>query len=131
MAEDCQKVFPKIRSISFDKGYHSKTGADGKNNRIKIEDELNIDAFIPVKGRRNKEDQARETSVKFGKARKQHPAVESGINALESHGLDRCPDRGKRNFDRYAAMGVLASNIHRLGSILMERELKTIRKKAS
>ena len=64
-----------------------------KNNRIKIEEELNLSDFIPVKGRRNKVDQARETSAEFGKTRKQHPAVESGINALESHGLDRCPDK--------------------------------------
>lgn len=34
----------------------------------------------------------------FKKLRNKHSAVESKINSLEHHGLDRCPDKGKRTF---------------------------------
>jgi hypothetical protein len=40
--------------------------------------------------------------------RRQHSAVESAINALEVHGLDRCPDHGIKGFERYVALAVLA-----------------------
>ena len=33
-------------------------------------------------------------------------AVESAINALEAHGLDRCPDHGIDGFKRYIALAV-------------------------
>ena len=56
-------------------------------------------------------------------SRKQHPAVESAINALDSHGFDRCPDKGFINFESYTAMAVSVSNIHRIGAIIMTREL--------
>lgn len=98
------------------KAFHSKRDSAGETNRTKIENEVGITAFIPVKDRPNKEDQQRQSSPEFIAARKQHPAVESAINALESHGLDRCPDKGNVNFDRYVSMAMTASNIHRLGS---------------
>ena len=51
-------------------------------------------------------------------------AVESAINALEAHGLDRCPDHGIDGFKRYIALAVLARNIQRLGVVLKEQEAK-------
>jgi hypothetical protein len=48
--------------------------------------------------------------------------VESAINALEAHGLDRCPDRGIDGFKRYVALAVVARNIQRLGAILQQQE---------
>ncbi|MCF6301097.1 MAG: ISNCY family transposase, partial [Proteobacteria bacterium] len=92
---------------------------------------LGVVAHLPVKGRRNKEAQKAENNKDFIAARKQHPAVESAINALESHGFDRCPDKGTPNFERYVAMGISASNIHRIGAIIMARELETERRKKS
>ena len=102
----------------------------GKNNRLKIE-ELGVTSYLPTKGRRNQEDRKRETDKDFIKARKQHPAVESAINALESHGLDRCPDKGEDNFMRYASMAVTASNLHRIGVIFMAKELEKINRKSA
>ena len=97
--------------MSFDKGYYSKRDENGKNNQTCIEDKLDVTAYIPVKGRRNKADQEREMSAEFAAARKQHPAVESAINALESHGLDRCPDRGDENY--YNAPKKLENNLRK------------------
>ena len=131
MADSCKKSFPNIASMSFDKGYYSKRDENGKNNQTRIEDELNVSAYIPVKGRRNKVDQERETSSEFAAARKQHPAVESAINALESHGLDRCPDRGEENYNRYVSMAITASNIHRLGALLLAKDLKKQQRKTA
>ncbi|NRA12742.1 MAG: ISNCY family transposase [Crocinitomicaceae bacterium] len=128
MTRDVQKLFPMLKSISFDKGFYSKKDKDGNNNQSKIE-MLNVTAHLPVKGRRNKDAETRENSAEFIVARKQHPAVESAINALESHGFDRCPDKGSSNFERYAAMAISASNIHHIGAIIMARELEAERKR--
>ncbi|MFT5319857.1 MAG: IS5 family transposase [Chlamydiales bacterium] len=128
MTSDTQKLFPTLRSISFDKGFYSKKDENGNNNQSNIET-LNVMAHLPVKGRRNKDTQERENSAEFIAARKQHPAVESAINALESHGFDRCPDKGTPNFERYTAMAISASNIHRIGAIIMARELEAERRK--
>ena len=129
LAADSKTLFPQMSSISFDKGFHSKNDKFGNNNRTNIENQLGIKAYLPVKGRRNKKDLERETSEDFRAARKQHPAVESAINALESHGLDRCPDKGEKHFDRYVSMSIVASNVHRLGAIIMARELEMERRK--
>jgi hypothetical protein len=131
MAKESKDSFPLVASMSFDKGFHSKRDSAGGTNRTKIENEVGIKAFIPVKGRPNKEDQERQSSPEFIAARKQHPAVESAINALASHGLDRCPDRGGVNFDRYVSMAMTASNIHRLGALFMARDLKRSQRKSA
>ena len=34
-----------------------------------------------------------------------------GLDALEVHGLDKCPDHDLRGFKRYIAMAVVARNI--------------------
>lgn len=128
MVRKSKELFPHLTSMSFDKGFYSKIDKDGKNNQSRIE-ELNVIPHLPVKGRRNKAAQERESKESFITARKQHPAVESAINALESHGFDRCPDKGTSNFERYAAMAISASNIHHIGAIVMQRELEALRRK--
>ena len=56
--------------------------------------------------------------------------VESDINALEQHGLDRCPDTGIDGFKRYVALAVLATNLHRLGTLLQKQYSETVQKAA-
>ena len=70
-----------------------------------------------------------EGAEDFVKARRQHSAVESAINALEVHGLDYCPDHGLHGFQRYVALAVVARNIHRIGAILRERENRRAKRK--
>jgi IS5 family transposase len=57
--------------------------------------------------------------------------VESAINALEVHGLDRCRDSGIDGFKRYVALAVVARNIQRLGAVLLEQERERERARRS
>ena len=61
--------------------------------------------------------------------RRKHSGVESAINSLENHGLDRCLDRGIYSFKRYVGLAVLARNIEKLGSLIREQELKNLKQK--
>ena len=114
---DSQTRFPMLRIVSMDKGFHSP------ENQTELRNLLDR-AILPKKGRLSQSDQAREQDPEFIRFRRQHSAVESAINALEAHGLDKCPDNGIDGFKRYVALAVVARNLHRLGSILMDRKNK-------
>ena len=115
MVTEAKRRFPTLVSASFDKGFHSP------ENQTELKKHLE-QVIMPKKGRRNKEETAREHSGDFRKEKRQHSAVESGINALEVHGLDKCPDHGIDGFKRYVSLAVLARNIQKLGVGLIERE---------
>jgi len=104
-----------IQSMSFDQGYWTPL-----NYRTLCE--LVPDLIMPKKGKLNQEEYERQHSKTFITLRKQHSAVESAINSLEHHGLNRCPDRGLPHFKKYAALGILACNLHKLGNILQEQQ---------
>jgi IS5 family transposase len=55
---------------------------------------------MPKKGKRNKAENEREYSAEFKHYKRKHSAVESAINALAVHGLDRCPDKGLDGFEK-------------------------------
>ncbi len=114
MAQTSQKKFPSLRSVSYDKGFHSQ------NNQKVLSEQLDLLA-LPRKGKLSEAAKAHEYSDEFRQARKKHSAVESAINALEVHGLDRCPDRGIDGFKRYVALAVVARNIQRMGAILQKQ----------
>ncbi len=109
--------FPNFRSCSFDKGFHSP---DNQKDLSKILDRV----VLPRKGRLSAINKEIEHSEEFIKARKKHSAIESSINALENHGLDRCRDHGIYGFKRYVGLAVLARNIQILGHIIQQKELK-------
>ena len=77
--------------------------------------------MLPKKGRCNKTEQQRQNTEAFKTSRRKHSAVESGINALEVHGLDRCLDHGLDGFKRYVALAVVARNIQKLGAELQKK----------
>lgn len=112
-----QESFPDLNKCSFDKGYHSPA------NQIELRKILE-QVILPKKGRLTLEENEVESSAEFISMKKQHSAVESAINALENHGLDKCPDHGIYGFKRYVALAVLARNIQNLGNILQQREIK-------
>jgi len=103
-----------IKSISFDKGFYKKENKELLSLRIPT-------VIMPKKGKKNQAEQEEESSKTFKKLRHKHSAVESDINRLEHHGLDRCPDKGLNAFKRYCALGVLAANLHKLGNVLQEK----------
>ena len=119
MVTETQQGFPNLKGCSFDKGFHSP------QNQEALKETLDC-VVLPKKGRLSKADKEREYSEEFMNMRHQHSAVESAINALEVHGLDKCPDHGIKGFKRYVALAVLARNIQKLGAIKqnLERERK-------
>ena len=84
---------------------------------------------LPKKGKRSVADSAREQDPEFIRLRRRHSAVESAINALEVHGLDRCPDHGIGGFKGYVALAVVARNIQRLGAMLRQHEQEKEKRK--
>jgi hypothetical protein len=121
MVEESQQRFPELRACSFDKGFHSPF------NQADLRKILDL-SVLPKKGRLSERDKEREYSPEFIHARRKHSAVESGINGLEVHGLDCCPDRGEERFTRYVALAVLARNIQQLGALIRKKELKHLRR---
>lgn len=117
LSERLKKNYPDmvIGSHSFDKGF------DSSENRITVE-EYAVTAVVPKKGRLNKKDKEREGNKIFKKMRRKHSAVESNINMLEHHGLDRCTNKGIKGFKRHVGLSVLAYNIHIIGNQLMKEE---------
>ncbi|MDF1574811.1 MAG: ISNCY family transposase, partial [Bacteroidales bacterium] len=74
---------------------------------------------MPKKGKPNKQEKEEESQRQFKILRNKHSAVESNINELEHRGLDRCPDRGYKNFKRYIGLAVAAYNLRRIGQELI------------
>ena len=121
--EPTRTRFAALESCSFDKGFHSPVNREALQPHLKL-------VALPRKGKRSQQAQAIEQAEDFVKARRQHSAVESAINALEVHGLDRCPDHGIAGFRRYVALAVVARNIHRIGAILHEKQRKRAQRNA-
>ncbi len=63
-------------------------------------------------------------SVKPTALQFEHSQIESPINALENHALDRCPDKGKDAYERYVGYAIVARNVLQLGKIVMMKEGK-------
>jgi len=76
----------------------------------------------------SEKDKQIEYSEEFVESRRKHAAVESAINALENHALDRCPDHGIIGFKRYVSLAVLARNIQILGAKIRQDELELQRR---
>ena len=108
----------KIYSHSFDKGFYSK-------DNYEILNQAGIENIIlPKKGKLNRTEKERESTKEFKTLRKAHSAVESNINMLEHHGLNRCPDKGINGFKEYVGLSVLAYNLHIIGNHLKAEEEK-------
>jgi transposase, IS5 family len=122
MVKEAKQRFTNLNACSFDKGFHSP------HNQLALKQQLER-VVLPRKGKLSQSAQAVERSEEFVKARHAHSAVESAINALEVHGLDRCLDHGIDGFKRYVALAVVARNLHRIGAILWQQEHKRVRRK--
>jgi hypothetical protein len=104
-----------ILSLSFDKGF------------TREEDRQLLELYIPEvimpkRGRRSQREQEREQARSFQALRRRHQAIESDINALEHHGLNRCLDKGLSGYKRYVGLGVLAYNLHKIGKQLLDKK---------
>jgi len=120
LIERIKTTFPAtaIYSHSFDKGFYSK------DNYAALEESGTEHVIMPKRGKLNKAEKDREHTPEFKALRNRHSAVESNINMLGHHGMDRCPDEGITHYKRYLGLSVLAYNLHILGNHLMEAERK-------
>jgi len=122
MIRQARNKFPGLSTCSFDKGFHSP------GNQKDLLEYLDF-VVLPKKGKLSQKDKEREHSEEFIQTRYRHAAVESAINALEVHGLDRCPDHGLHGFKRYASLAVLSRNIQQLGIRIRKQQLNTQQRK--
>lgn len=110
----------RIASISFDRGFSSI------ENRELLELCLPCtDVIMPKKGKLGVQDAQRQSQKQWRVLANKHSAVESDINSLEHHGLNRCPDKGYPAYARYAGLGILAYNLHRIGNSLLDARRRT------
>ena len=114
-------IFPQLASCSFDKNFYTP------ENIKQLARILDL-VVLPKKGRRNDEERVLESSDEFVRQRRKHPAIESGINALENHGLDRCFDHSLQGFERFVALAVVSRNIQILGTIIWKRKLRKLQR---
>lgn len=121
MIIETKKKFAALNSCSFDKGFHSP------ENQKDLKQLLNH-VILPRKGKLSKAAKKIEHSEEFIHGRRKHAAVESAINALENHALDRCPDHGLHGFKRYVALAVLARNIQILGAKIQKKARKQLKR---
>ena len=124
MVMRARKKFPDLKSCSFDKGFYSP------QNKIELSDYLEK-VILPKKGKPTKKENEEKNTEEYKTLRRKHSAVESGINALENHGLDRCRDHGLTGFNRYISLAVLARNIQILGTIIQKNKLKQQNRKVT
>ena len=117
MIQETKDRYENLVGSSFDRGFYSP------ENKSQLSEMLEY-VVLPKKGRLSAKDKEVEYSEQFVETRRKHSAVESSINALENHGLDRCLDHGLDGFERYVALSVLARNIQILGHMLQQKELK-------
>ncbi len=113
--------FENLNSSTFDKGFHSP---DNQKKPAEISGKV----ILPRKGRLSAINREIENSEEFRVVRRKHSAVESSINALENHGLDRCPDHGLTGFKRYVGQAVLARNSQILGHAIQQNKLKKLQR---
>ena len=74
--EEAQALHPHLILCSFDRGFHSS------DNREPLDELMELNA-LPHKNRLSQADRERKTDVEFVVVRRQHPAIESAINALD------------------------------------------------
>jgi hypothetical protein len=104
-----------VASVSFDKGF--TRAADRELLSLYVPE-----VVMPKRGKKNAAETERENGKKFVALRRQHSAVESEINSLEHHGLNRCLDVGIKGYQRYVGYGVMSYNLHVIGRELLARQ---------
>ena len=119
LMEENKKIYPQLSSCSFDKNFYSP------KNKEELERILDL-VVLPKKGKLTADEREIENTEEFIRERRKHSLVESGISALENHGLDRCLDHGIRGFKRYAALAIMARNIQTLGTVLWKKKVKQL-----
>jgi hypothetical protein len=104
-----------VASLSFDKGFTRAVDRELLSQYVPT-------VVMPKRGRKNAVETERESQKRWGALRRRHNAVESEINSLEHHGLNRCLDVGLEGYLRYVGYGVMSYNLHVIGRELLARQ---------
>lgn len=118
LAQELKSIYgERLTCLSLDKGFSSKAHIKG------------LEVLIPKvmrkqKGRLSKLRKQIEQSEGFKALNNEHQAIESNINQLEHHGLDKCPDKGEEHFKRYMSLAVVSYNLQRLGNLIKKQKGK-------
>jgi hypothetical protein len=103
-----------VASLSFDKGFTREEDREWLGLYVPT-------VVMPKRGKKNAVETERESAKQFVGLRQAHSAVESEINSLEHHGLNRCLDLGPQGYLRYVGYGVMSYNLHVIGRALLAR----------
>ncbi len=122
MVKETKDNFSELSSCSFDKAFYTQWNRDELSSLLDF-------VVISKKGKLSAKDVEIESSAEFVEYKRKHSAVESAINALENHSLDRCPDHGIDGFKRYISLSILARNIQIFGSMIQKKMIH-MRKRA-
>ena len=118
LAQELKSIYgERLTCLSLDKGFSSKA-------HIKDLEVLIPKVMLKQKGRLSKLRKHIEQSEDFKALNNEHQAIESNINQLEYHGLDKCPDKGVEHFKRYVSLAVVSYNLHRLGNLIKKQKGK-------
>ena len=104
-----------VASLSFDKGFTRAADRELLGLYVPV-------VVMPKRGKKNASETERENGKRFIALRHQHSAVESQINSLEHHGLNRCLVVGLDGYRRYVGCGVMSYNLHVIGRELLRRK---------
>ena len=108
-----------VKVWSLDKGFWNK------ENKALLQTEVGT-VIMPKLGKKNKAEEEEEQSRKFKKYKNQHSTIESNINELENRGLDRCPDKGILNYQRYIALAVCSYNLKKIGKHILDKKREEV-----
>jgi hypothetical protein len=111
LVERLKTEHPAPARVSFDRGFHSPENA----RRIA---ELLPDACLPNSGEKALAAQAAAASASWTWQRRRHSGIEAAIGSLQDNrGCRRCPDKGRRGYERFLQTAVLANNLVTLGRL--------------
>ncbi len=117
--DETMKMYNNIKQGSYDKGFYSP------RNKMELEQMLEK-VIMTRKGKLTQKELYLERDEEIQQAKREHRSVESGISALENHGLDRCLDHGIAGFKRYVGCSIVARNTQIIGHILARKEMKRL-----
>ena len=111
LVERLKAEHPALARVSFDRGFHSPENA----RRMA---EILPDACLPNSGEKALAQQAATASASWTWQRRHHPGIEAAIGSLQDNrGCRRCPDKGRRGYERFLQTAVLANNLVTLGRL--------------
>ena len=110
------KEFPKLKRVSFDRGFHCP------DNQTEITKIL-PDVCLPNSVSKALAKQESTASVSWTWQRRHHSGIESAIgNLQDNRGYGRCPDKGREGYTRFLQAAVLANNLITLGRLLWAQD---------